>query len=445
MRSPSAAEAAAVPKVGRRGAAAWALPVAFTLGLAALLGLHFALLHTYWDYSEGVYALTAQLELHGHGVYTQVVGAQPPGIFLVGAALLAIHQSLEWLRFGVALLQLFAGLLAALIVWRVSRHRLAAAVTPALVLLSPWAVHEHGALTAELVGLPLLFGAVVTAPDSRKASITGILCGLAPLFKVPFVVPAVAIALASATPKRTAAWASASLLVGATLALAIGGSGVWRDVILAQGQVGLRGVGALAGYWSQAAWNLLGLGIGAAVSFRYRRQALDSQLYQVALAFACAALLTLISTAKVGTSLDTVVLSEAALAPISMCGLVFAVSQVRRRIPGSRLLAGAAFAGIVVLLTQSTSLLIAPHRPIPFLRPGSQAAWGEVMSAAQTRAAVARARECPAGTAYGGPPLIAMLAGRRVPADQPDQFIVPRAAALSTVAAKVASVRPICG
>ncbi|MGZ4313788.1 MAG: hypothetical protein ACXVR1_16960, partial [Solirubrobacteraceae bacterium] len=47
------------------------------LGAAALVAVHFLLLHTYWDYSEGVYALTAHEILHGGDLYGQIVGAQP--------------------------------------------------------------------------------------------------------------------------------------------------------------------------------------------------------------------------------------------------------------------------------------------------------------------------------------------------------------------------------
>src|ERR1700730_985092 len=86
------------------------------LGLGALLGVHFLLRSTYWDYSEGVYALTSHLMLHGGDLYGHIVGAQPRGVFVAGTLLLAIHDSLEWLRLAVGALQLFAGLIAAEIV-----------------------------------------------------------------------------------------------------------------------------------------------------------------------------------------------------------------------------------------------------------------------------------------------------------------------------------------
>ena len=142
------------------------LIAAVAAGFAALVAVHLLLLHTYWDYSEGVYALSSRLILHGADLYGQMVGAQPPGVFVAGAVLLAIHDSLEWLRFGVAIFQLGAGLIAAQIVYRVTGNRLATVLTPAAMLFTPWAVHEHGALTPELVALPVMLGATLASVES---------------------------------------------------------------------------------------------------------------------------------------------------------------------------------------------------------------------------------------------------------------------------------------
>ena len=73
---------------------------------------------TFWNTEEGVYALTARLLDSSHALYRDVAAAQPPLTYLVGAGLLAIHDSLEWLRLTVACLQLGAGLLAGQVVWR---------------------------------------------------------------------------------------------------------------------------------------------------------------------------------------------------------------------------------------------------------------------------------------------------------------------------------------
>jgi hypothetical protein len=411
------------------------------LGLGALLAVHFLLRGTYWDYSEGVYALTAHLMLHGHSLYRQVVGAQPPGVFLVGTGLLAIHDSLEWLRLGVAALQLCAGLIAAEIVRRLTASRLATVLTPAAVLLTPWAVHEHGALTPELVALPVLMAAVLTSVEERRAPLSGLLCGLAPLIKVPFAIPALVVVACSAAPRRTAGWALATAAVGAGATTAIAGTAAWRDAVYAQSQSGYRSLGVLKGFWAQAGWNLVGLAIPATVALRYRAAARDPRLLRVSAGFAVAMIVTFLTNVKQGTGLNITVPVELALLPLAACGTTLALRAARRsaRAPAVACLAGAAF-----VLAQSGSLLASPRHPQPFLRLGSKPAWGMVLSADGVRAAVAVADRCPSSAAYTGPPLIALLAGRRMPDDQPDQFITAHAATLRGVARRIVAVRPLC-
>jgi hypothetical protein len=154
-------------------------------GAAAVVVVHLALAGTFWNSEEGVYALSARLFLHGHALYDETAAAQPPGVYVVGAGLLAIHDVVEWLRLGVGLLQLGAGLLAAQIVWRTTGSVLASVVTPAAIILTPWAVHEHGSLTPELVSLPVLLGAIVATQRPRTLVLGGVLCGLLPLIKLP--------------------------------------------------------------------------------------------------------------------------------------------------------------------------------------------------------------------------------------------------------------------
>jgi hypothetical protein len=57
---------------------------------------------------------------------------------------------------------------------------------------------------------------------------------------------------------------------------------------------------------------------------------------------------------------------------------------------------------------------------------------------------VARARRCPPGAVWAGPQLVAFIAHRRVPADQPDVFIVSRAAIHAAVFARLQSDGPRC-
>lgn len=428
-----------------------AIGAGLPLGVGVLLLVHFVLRNTYWDYSEGVYAMTAHLMIHGGNLYGQIVGAQPPGVFLAGAALLLIHDSLEWLRFGIACFQLGAGVIAARIVWRLTENRLAAALTPAAMLLTPWAVHEHGALTPELVSLPVLLGAVALAAEERHARWAGLLAGVAPLIKLPFLIPAIAIVAASAAPRRVTLWALGTLAVGAALTTLLAGTNVWHDAVYAQLQVGTRPFRILKGFWAQAGWNLLGLAIGAGAAIYYRTQARHRILFRLSLAFALAMIVSFLTNVKPGTGLNVTVPVEAALLPLAATGAVFAIRAAKRRaFDGSsrrrtpKLLAALSVAGLAFVLAQTISLLASPRYSEPFLRVGSRPAWGVLLTAAQTEAAVLHARSCPPGVPYAGPPLIAFLAGRAMPDNQPDQFLPENSSALRGVGAKVAAVHPVC-
>jgi hypothetical protein len=417
------------------------------LGAGALLAVHLLLYDTYWNYSEGVYALSAHLIVHGGGLYGGIVGAQPPGVFLAGAGLLAIHDGLEWLRLGVACLQLAAGLIAGQIVFRVTGNRLASVLTPAAMLLTPWAVHEHGALTPEVVALPVLLGAALMSAEERRAPLAGVLCGLLPLIKLPFALPAVVLVVLSADARRTAVWAAATLGLGLGVTTLAAGAGFWRDAVVAQTQTGARSLGALKGFWGQAAWNVVGLAVCAAAAVWQRARSRDQRLLRTTIGLAVAVLITLVTNVKAGTSLNVAVPVEAALLPLAACGTVFAFRLARARIhlPRSQWIAGACGAGLLFTAAQSASLIASPHDPVPFLRAGSRPAWEIVMSAPQLRAAVAAARSCPAGEPYGGPPLVAFMANREVPGGQPDQFITTHAAVLRSVRDRIAAAKPVCG
>jgi hypothetical protein len=66
------------------------------------------------------------------------------------------------------------------------------------------------------------------------------------------------------------------------------------------------------------------------------------------------------------------------------------------------------------------------------------------MTGGQVDAAVARARACPVDSVYSGEPLIAFLADRRMPDDQPDIYITTHASRFHVVAARMAAAQPRC-
>src|SRR5688500_15212222 len=86
------------------------------LALPILVALRAWRGNSYWEYSDGVYALTARMLLDGSSLYTEVLAAQPPPLFYAGATVLAAGDSIEALRAALVLPLAVTGLLVALAV-----------------------------------------------------------------------------------------------------------------------------------------------------------------------------------------------------------------------------------------------------------------------------------------------------------------------------------------
>jgi hypothetical protein len=404
------------------------------IGALVLVALHFWRGVEYWNYSEGVYAYTSWLWLHGGDLYGHTVVAQPPWEFVFGAGALSIHDSLTFLRLAVGVAQLGAGVLAAVAVWRLTENPWATAIAPALTLLTPWALREHGALTPELLAPPVLLGAALLAARPRTAGYAGALAAVAPFIKWPYALALIAIVVFSAAPKRAAIGAAIAVAVQAVAFTAIFGFGLWDDTVLAQMASGRRGLDILKGVWGQAFWSLIGLVALAFLVWRERVRLKDPALLRVLAALAVAMLATLITNTKDGTGLNVIVPIEAALVPIALSAV--AVTSLRWVAP----------VAIAFTLAQSLSLVLSPTTATPFIYPSSQrGAWGRDSDTAKVDAAVAKAEACPPGVAYAGPPFIAFLADRRMPDDQPDQFLPSRSTRLADVQKAIDAVQPRCG
>jgi hypothetical protein len=229
-----------------------------------------------------------------------------------------------------------------------------------------------------------------------------------------------------------------ALLAGevAALELVVGGAW-WSDIVVAQTQSGQRTLSQAAGFWAQELWDLLGLLVCAGFAFAGGPTAAGSRRARALPLVAAAVGVTMLSNVKLGTGFNIVVPLEALLVPLAIAGTLAAMRTGR----GGTLVVAAAW-----LLTgaQTLSLMVSPHDPQPFERPGSRLTAEVAMTRSQLDRAVLRARACPRGAAYDGPPLIAMLAGRPMPDGQADQFIVPRASVLHSVSEAVASVHDLC-
>jgi len=411
-----------------------ALAAGTLIGALVLVALHFWRGIEYWNYSEGVYAYTSRLFAHGGDLYGHIVVAQPPWQFIFGAGALEIHDSLTFLRLAVGLAQLGAGVLAAIAVWRLTENPWATAFAPALTLLTPWALHEHGALTPELLAPPVLLGAALLAARPNTAGYAGALAAVAPFLKWPYALAVIAIVLFSAAPKKAFVGAAIATVVQAVAFTAIFGFGLWDDTVIAQLSSGRRGLDVLKGVWGQSFWSLIGLVALAALLWHKRAQLLDRPLAKVLGALAVAMLATLITNTKDGTGLNVIVPIEVVLVPLALSAV--AITSLRWIAP----------IALAFTLAQSLSLVLSPNTATPFIYPGShRGAWGRDSDAAQVEAAVAKAEACPPGVVYGGPPFIALLAHRAMPDEQPDQFLPSRSTHLADVQKAMDAVQPRCG
>jgi hypothetical protein len=396
----------------------------------------------YWEYSDGVYALTARLLADGHDLYDEVTAAQPPPIYLFGAAVLTVSDSLTALRVALAAVELVTSGLVLAVVWRLTGSRPAAVVAALLALLTPWSLREHAQLLPETFAAPLLIGAALAAGRARTVALAGLLAALATAFKLAFALPALVLLLA--VPLRgdrlraLVAYAAGGLVL-ALLSLLLFGGGLLDGAVDAQRESGIAGLSYVGGLWAQGLWNLLPLLLCAALVWPLRAWLEQPDLLRTTAAAALGALLLFATLLKTGSYLTIVVVAEPPLLCLAAAGVVAALRA------GS--LPASALATLALLLggAQVGSLLLSPGDPRPFTRPLADSGPARKLSPAEVDAAVAAIRACPSGSATNGPPFLAFAAGRRIAGDQPDQFILQHAPdALARFAAEAAADGPRC-
>jgi len=425
----------------RRGLGAPALAAWALLAILVLVLLRVWQGDAYWEFSDGVYALSGRLVLDGSALYRDVAAAQPPPVYYAGAGLLGLFgDSVGGLRAGLAVVALVTSLLVLACAWRLTRSRAAAVSAGLLALVTPWALREHAQLVPETFAAPLLLGAALAGarPGRGGALLAGALAGLAVAFKLAFALPALAVALAA----RSRARALLSLVVaGAVLAggfLLAFGEPLLDGAVRAQRQTGTATLRYVGGLWTQAGWNLLPLLACAALAWPARRVVADPALLRALAAAALGALLLLLTLFKHGSYLTVVVAIEPPLLCLAAAGVVAAL---RARSGGRVALAGAA---VALGALQVGSLLVAPGDPRLFTRPLAASGPARSLSSADVDRAVARLRACPAGVATSGRPYLAFAAGRRIAGDQPDRFIVEHAPVLARFRERAERDQPRC-
>jgi hypothetical protein len=213
------------------------------------------------------------------------------------------------------------------------------------------------------------------------------------------------------------------------------GGGLWDDTVVAQMQSGRRSLLSLDGTVAQAVWNLAGLLAAAGFAWVRRRAVFDAPLLRALAGLAVAVLLTLATVVKEGTALNVLLPMEAVLLPLALTGAVLAVraAAARRALP-----AVAAVLALGFTYAQTASVLTADVTTWPFTLPtAARGAWGRVATDAQVRAQAGRARRCPPGVPYSGPPFIAFVGRRPMPDGQPDQFLPAHSPRLRAVFARM--------
>ena len=420
------------------------------LAAAALVALAAWQGQSYWEYSDGVYSLSARQLLDGQALYRDFAGAQPPPLYLLGAAALALSDSPGAIRALMALSEAATSLLVLVAVWRLTRRPGIALGAAVACFLTPWALREHAQLLPETVAAPLLMGAALAAGRRGGGAVAaGVLGALAVSLKVAFALPALAIVLAARERRRAL---SAFAVAGAILALTfllIFGEPLWSNVVAGQAQTGRAALSYVGGLWAQAGWNLAGLLVLAALAWPGRTAIADPALARGLLAASLGSLLLLATLLKHGSYLTVLVVAEPPLLCLAACGVA---ALLRGRQPASgaaasgvwraRALAGAA--AVALLFAQVASLLAAPDDPALFTRPLAASGPARVLSDAEVARPVAAIRRCPAGTTYPGPPYLAFVARREIVGSQPDQFMIHNAEDLDRFRRAVQNDPSVC-
>ena len=401
----------------RRPDAGGVIAATVALGLLVVALLRLWQGDAYVDFSDGVYAATAREVLDGRELYEEVAAAQPPLLYLFGAAALGIEDSVAGLRWAVGLVAVVQSALVAIAVLRLTGARAAAVAAGVLSLLLPWTLREHGALVPETLATPLLLGAALAGArgTGRRPVVAGVLAALAVALKLAFVLPAVAVLLVGAARGRALV---AALVTGVVLGTAtlLGFGGAWENLVTAQFESGRHGLGYIAELWAHAVWSEGALVVLAFLAWRLRARSLAPTLTRTLAALVVGGALLLLTLVKDGSFLQVVVVLEAPALALATAGLVWTVRE-NRLVPRVVAAVCAAF-----LALQSFSLLASPD-DAPFMTPpGSGLGAGWLADAEAVEAM--RGDECDADAAHPGPPWVAFASGRHLPGHQPDMFIL---------------------
>ncbi|MGH2345520.1 MAG: ArnT family glycosyltransferase [Chloroflexota bacterium] len=262
--------------------------------------------HAYLDYVDGYYLYVSRRMAQGAVLYSGVMGVQPPGIYVVGAALFRLYDHLATARVYSGLLHCATILLVAAVSYRLTRRRAEALVAAAIYTAAP-----YGLLWSRLFDpnplvtfLSLCSLWALLGDRTRWAGAAGILAALALLTKVWYLpVGAITVLWLAVRRREQLAPFVAGAIVPAILAFALGtlsAGDAFRHGLLVQD------ASPFSGSWFETSvyhvlsddWPLLLLGLAGARAM-WRRG--DDQHRLIALWIPCSCLVVL-ATVKEGTA-----------------------------------------------------------------------------------------------------------------------------------------------
>jgi hypothetical protein len=303
-----------VPILGKAAAAVVLLLLCFFYWLTAIHPGS----HAYLDYVDGYYLYVAQRMAHGAVLYSGVMGVQPPGIYVVGAALFRVHDQLATARVYSGLLHCGTIVLVAAVTFRLTNRGVDALVSAALYTMAPYGliwsrIFDPNPLVTFL-SLCCLWA--LLGDRGRWAALAGGFAALALLTKVWYVpVGGVAIWWLATYRRQQLVIFLVGALVPAVLACALGtlsaGAAFWHGLLV-------QDASPVSGVWFESSfihvliedWFLLILGLAGARAL-WRSGDHRCRLAALWIPFSC---LVLLATVKEGTAWPVFQFAEPCLA-----------------------------------------------------------------------------------------------------------------------------------
>jgi len=401
----------------------WALLGAALAMLGATAWVYARGATSYIDNGDGYYLYAARRVAQGVTLYRDVMGTQPPVVYLLGAAAFKLGAPLQGIRLLSAAMRVLATALVYLLSRRLFDSKPAAALAALLYTLLPIGlVWDRSFDVNPPLTLVALLAALALSYDTRRmARASGLLAALA-LFTKDLYLPLLAVTLVYLIMRRRRLLApylqgllGGLVLLGGALVVYAGPDGP-RDAFLGQDGSPFNPawfVAAVA-YVAASEGGIVLVALAGAVIGRYaRRRILTPRApggsdYAPWLLVGSAAVL--LATLKEGTAGPVFQLAEPAVALLAAYGALWAW---RRR--ATKPVMPVALALPAVLLLSVVSIVGADRAAL---------AWGNSGEVARV---VALTRErAHRGAVIVAPPYYALLTGTHLPGDAADTYIVAR-------------------